>query len=64
MTLLVIPSSSAYSTFKEQSTLRNIDAKKRGWIEQEKPETMVGKGYLLINAFTYTTDISIPAYEK
>lgn len=62
MTLLATPSSSAYNTFKEQPILGNIDAEKQGCMEQEKPEAMLGKGYLLMHVFTYTPGTGFHAY--
>ncbi|MBE3094406.1 MAG: hypothetical protein IMZ52_05195 [Actinobacteria bacterium] len=63
MTLLVLPIMSANSTFKEQPTVQNIGAEKQGCMVQEKPDAMVGMGYLLIHVFTYTPGIGIQPYQ-
>lgn len=63
MMLLVLPIISANSTFKQQPTVQNIGAKKQGCMVQEKPEAIVGKGYLLIHVFTYTPGIGIKPYQ-
>jgi len=62
MMLLVLPIISANSTFKQQPTVQNIGAKKQGCMVQEKPEAIVGMGYLLIHVFTYTPGIGIKPY--
>jgi hypothetical protein len=62
MTLVVFPVVSSYTTIKELSSVQDTADEKQGSTVQEKPETTVITGYLLIHTSTYSPNIGFHPY--
>jgi hypothetical protein len=59
---MVLPLITSNSVLAEQQTALNTNVEKQGDIVQEKPESLLLTGYLLIHVYTYSPGVGFQPY--
>ena len=61
--LSLTPAISASVVLKEQSVVHKVAIEKQGRLPSEKPEAMLGVGYLLVHVFAFTRGMGFYSYQ-